>query len=152
MERPLPSKPKPRPHRAEVIFILGFIGLNMFAPVVFGERFPFTISPMFCDEPSCYCDYALTDSNGQPVNLVDLNMQRVYDGNPVGLGVGIRPPATLDQFGVVPTQEEVTQHLLNQIEKWPDTPFLNVQVTIVGATDDDHVGPVETIDFIVKRP
>lgn len=152
MEQPLPSKPKNRSRQAEVIFIIGFLGLNLCAPVVFGEWFPFTISPMFCDEPTCYCDYAVTDADGKRVELADLKMQRVYDGNPVGLGVGICPPATLDQFGVVPTRDEVTQHLLKQVDAWPDTPFLKVQMTVVGATDDDHVGPVETVDFIVERP
>jgi hypothetical protein len=152
MEQPGSLNPKKRSRQAEVLFIIGFVGLNLCAPVVFGERFPFTISPMFCDEPSCYCEYEVRDAEGKPVELADLKMQRVYDGNPVGLGVGIEPPATLDQFGAVPTREEVTEHLLKQIEAWPETSFLSVELTVVGATDADHVGPVETDQFIVERP
>ena len=152
MEQNHSSKPNVRSRQAEVIFIIGFLGLNLCAPVVFGERFPFTIAPMFCDEPSCYCEYEVRDAEGKPVELAELRMQRVYDGNPVGLGVGIEPPATLDQFGVVPTREEVTEHLLKQMDAWPETPFLSVEMTVVGATDDNHVGPVKTDQFIVERP
>ena len=80
-----------RMRRQETVFIVGFIVINLIGPIVLGERFPFTISPMFCDEPACYCEYFVTDANGREIDLASLKLQRVYDGNPVGLGVGIQP-------------------------------------------------------------
>ena len=40
-----------RMRRQETVFIVGFIVINLIGPIVLGERFPFTISPMFCDGP-----------------------------------------------------------------------------------------------------
>ena len=141
-----------RMRRPETVFIVGFIVTNLIGPVVLGERFPFTISPMFCDEPARYCEYLVTDANGREIDLASLKLQRVYDGNPVGLGVGIQPAETLDRFGQVPTEQELSRHLLEQTDAWPDTPYLRVEMTVVGALDENHVGPVERIELTVERP
>ncbi|MCH2121010.1 MAG: hypothetical protein VXX55_11595 [Planctomycetota bacterium] len=138
--------------RQETVFIVGFIVINLIGPIVLGERFPFTISPMFCDEPACYCEYFVTDANGREIDLASLKLQRVYDGNPVGLGVGIQPAETLDRFGQVPTEQELSRHLLEQIDVWPDTPYLRIEMTVVGALDENRVGPVERLALKVERP
>ena len=141
-----------RMRRQETVFIVGFIVINLIGPIVLGERFPFTISPMFCDEPACYCEYFVTDANGREIDLASLKLQRVYDGNPVGLGVGIQPAETLDRFGQVPTEQELSRHLLEQIDVWPDTPYLRIEMTVVGALDENRVGPVERLSLKVERP
>ena len=70
----------------------------------------------------------------------------------MGLGVGIQPAETLDRFGQVPTEQELSRHLLEQIDVWPDTPYLRIEMTVVGALDENRVGPVERLALKVERP
>ena len=135
---------------SELTWIGAFVGLNLVAPFVFGEMFPITVSPMFCDEPSCYCEYEVTDDQGKPLELKPLGLHRVYDGNPVGLGVGLVAPKTLDEFGKVPTEEQLRRHLQDCRDVWSHSDYLDVTLIRVGDVEGRTVGPTSSIRFRVE--
>lgn len=110
------QKPGRRHRKAELTFVVVFIGLHILVPMFYGEIFPFTVSPMFSDQPSQYCTYELFDSEDEPVRLESFGLHLVYDGNPPGLGVGIKPQPTLHEFGAVPEQEEIAQHIRQRMQ------------------------------------
>ncbi len=95
----------------ETTAIVLFVIVNLFAPFMLGEMYPFTVSPMFCDQPNKYCTYELFDESGQELELEQYGLHLVYDGNPPGLGMGIEAKSTLHAFGEVPELEEVVAHL-----------------------------------------
>src|SRR3954453_5154684 len=79
-----------------------FLTAHIVVPLVWGDLYPFTAAPMFRDSPTRYCNYQVFAPDGGDLPQEDWLVQRVYDGNPVGYGVGIQPPAVLEQeFGVV---------------------------------------------------
>ena len=100
--------------RLELVAVVVFVVVNLFAPLVVGEMYPFTISPMFCDQPSQYCTYQLFDEAGNDIDCEAFGLHLVYDGNPPGLGMGIEPAQQLHGFGEVPEFEEVVKHVRNQ--------------------------------------
>ena len=115
---PQTELPKPRSRRrVELIFAGAFALLHILAPFVIGERYPFTVAPMFRDQPSCYCVYEVTDSDGKQLDLEDFGLHLVYDGNPVGLGVGIVAKPTLHGFGEQPTEKELLGHVREKLDK-----------------------------------
>ena len=48
---------KPRLPRAEWFALGVFVAANGFVPLICGDIFPFTSSPMFRDAPRAYCVY-----------------------------------------------------------------------------------------------
>src|SRR3954469_6337007 len=75
---------------------------NVVVPLLWGDVYPFTSAPMFRDSPRQFCNYHVYAADGTELPATDWLVQRVYDGNPVGYGVGVRPPAVLEQeFGVI---------------------------------------------------
>lgn len=142
-----------RPSRFEKIAVVAFVVINLLGPFVLGERYPFTIAPMFCDEPGEFAEYELYDPDGNSLPLARFQLQRNYDGNPPGLGVGIKPPATLDSFGNIPSEEELRSHLEKMLEEQQDLDSVRVVRRVIGAIDDQHVGelPDRTLDFVVYR-
>ena len=107
--------------RFELLAVVAFVIVNLLAPVVFGERYPFTVSPMFSDQPSEYCTYEIFDSAGQALDPEDFGLHLVYDGNPPGLGMGITPTKTLHLFGEVRDESAVRQHV-QQVMKQSNLP------------------------------
>ena len=108
------SEPIRRPGKRrtlELLAVVGFISINLLAPVLLGERYPFTVSPMFSDHPSAYCTYEIFDSTGQAIDLEPFGLHLVYDGNPPGLGMGIAPAPTLHQFGEVCDNQTVVDRV-----------------------------------------
>jgi hypothetical protein len=97
--------------RLELIAVVSFVIINLVAPLVVGEMYPFTISPMFCDQPEQYCTYQLFDDQGNELDLESYGLHLVYDGNPPGLGMGIEATPRLHEFGEVPELESVVAHL-----------------------------------------
>jgi hypothetical protein len=82
-------------------------------------------------------------------------VQRVYDGNPVGYGVGVRPPAVLEQqFGVEHREAEVRQHFQRQLKESRHANQAAVEVIqeIIGPVDARHVGIIKTNRWRVERP
>jgi hypothetical protein len=96
---------------AELFAVTIFVAVNLLAPLVVGEMYPFTISPMFCDQPGQYCTYQLIDENGSELSAEEFGLHLVYDGNPPGLGMGIEAAPRMHEFGVVPAIEEVVAHV-----------------------------------------
>lgn len=97
--------------RRELVAVAAFVFIQLAAPLLIGEIYPFTVSPMFSDCPQCYATYSVTDSSGRPLDSALFGLHLVYDGNPPGFGVGIRPRPTLHEFGEVPGRETVCGHV-----------------------------------------
>lgn len=105
-------QPKPRRSRAlELSLAAAFMVVHLVAPVVIGERYPFTISPMFYDQPAECCTYSLTDADGADLDEEQFNLHLVYDGNPPGLGMGITPTETLHPYCQPCQQQQITDHV-----------------------------------------
>jgi hypothetical protein len=100
-----------RSRKTELIAICVFVVVNLFAPFLVGEMYPFTVSPMFRDQPSQYCTYELLDENGNQLELEPFGLHLVYDGNPPGLGMGIEAAPRLHGFGEVPEFDLVIEHV-----------------------------------------
>src|SRR5580704_16284260 len=75
-----------------------FVFVFATVPLIRTELYPFSRAPMFEDAPLLYCDYAVTDPDGRPLELLDFGLHRNYWGNPLGVGVGFEPPPSLDIF------------------------------------------------------
>ena len=100
----------------ELGVVLIFVIVHLAAPLVIGERYPFTVAPMFRDQPSCYCTYEVEDVNGKTLDSKQFGLHLVYDGNPVGFGVGLKPVPTMHPFGTVPSESEVREYLRPVLE------------------------------------
>lgn len=151
MQETRPPDVSPRIPRGEAAAVIVILLANLLGPLVVGERFPFTISPMFRQEPTCYCEFTVRGPDGSELPLAQFALQRVYDGNPVGLGVGIQPPPTLDEFGRVPVREELLEHLAAlPASAWQDLPYVEVEVTAIGDLDGRRVGKIEDRSFRVR--
>jgi len=105
-----PTAPR-RSRSLELCLAAAFAVVHLVAPVVIGERYPFTISPMFYDQPAECCTYVLTDADGAIIDAERFNLHLVYDGNPPGLGMGIEPTETLHPYCLPCQQQQVTDHV-----------------------------------------
>ena len=133
-------------------FIIGMgLAVTIF-PLLFGELFPFSSAPMFRDAPSVYCEYSVRGPNGKALPLKTFELQRNYDGNPVGMGAGRTPAPTLDTFGRVVAMDRVRSHVRRQlIAQYPKLPYVDVSQKIVGAVDDDRVGVISDQTIRVRQ-
>src|SRR5437868_2220868 len=112
---------------------------NIFVPLIWGDVYPFTSAPMFRDSPRQFCNYRIYAADGQELPAADWLVQRVYDGNPVGYGVGVRPPKVLEQrFGVVHDVATVRQHFRQQLgePRHQQHAFVDVMQEVIGPIDD----------------
>src|SRR6266481_7949421 len=108
---------------------------NIVIPLIGGDVYPFTSAPMFRDSPSQCCNYRVFSADGRELKPQDWRLQRIYDGNPVGYGVGVRPPAVLEtQFGVVHDEATVRQHIERQFAEPANRghEFIDVVQEIIG--------------------
>lgn len=122
--------------RPELFFIIAFMATNIAIPLYFSELYPFTIAPMFRDRPECYCNYRVLSPTERDLPLEEFQLQRVYDGNPVGIGGGIKPPPTLNRFGSVPDAATIRRHVQMILARSPnDYPFVDVVQEVIGPTD-----------------
>src|SRR5262245_10452842 len=95
---------------------VALLAANVVVPLIWGDVYPFTSAPMFRDAPREFCNYRIYSAQGQELEAADWLVQRVYDGNPVGYGVGMRPPAVLEQeFGIVPDEAAAREHIQRQL-------------------------------------
>jgi hypothetical protein len=108
---PLLGLPQTGQSRFELLAVATFVLVNLLAPIVLGELYPVTVSPMFSDQPSQYCTYQVFDAAGKELDAERFGLHLVYDGNPPGLGMGIAPTPTLHAFGEVADEETVRQHV-----------------------------------------
>jgi hypothetical protein len=145
------------PRRSQLAFAA--VGLllvaNIAIPLVLGDVYPFTSAPMFRDTPMCCCNYHVYAPDGRELPAEDWLVQRIYDGNPIGYGVGIRPPPVLEsKFGHICEESTVRQHIAAQFAnpKNEGLPHVEVVQEHIGPTDSQHVGIVHSHRWRVDRP
>jgi hypothetical protein len=138
---------------------------NAVVPVIWGDIYPFTSAPMFRDTPTQYANYRVIDPAGNelPSRHYALDsgktedpflIGRVYDGNPVGYGVGTAPPPVLEQeFGVVHDEATVWRHIQEQLARPENAKYAYVVVEqdVIGAIDEQRVGLEKTNRWKVER-
>ncbi len=145
--------------RKELLVIGGFVLLNLLIPLLIVDLYPFSRAPMFADAPREYCNYRLFGPDGKELHLYDasgkelvrvfgepvpaLGLHRNYWGNPIGSGVGFLPPPTLDEFGSIPSREEITTHLQKQLQGRPELAYVEVVQEVIGDIDGQHVGVIK---------
>jgi hypothetical protein len=141
-------------HSRAAIFAAGLLlAANVVVPLVWGDVYPFTSAPMFRDCPSQCCDYCVI-AGSRELPAEKWLVQRVYDGNPVGYGVGVRPPAVIEQeFGVVHEDQAVRKHIEQCLGAPEHQSHESVEVIrrIVGPVDGYHVGVVRTDRWRIDR-
>lgn len=141
--------------RAAMTGVLALLAANIIVPLLFGDVYPFTSAPMFRDTPTTFCNYHIYSPTGDELAATDWQLQRIYDGNPVGYGVGVRPPSVIEQeFGVIPDEAAVRQHVEQQFQQGESARFEYVEVVqdVIGAVDTQHVGVVKSYRWKIERP
>lgn len=128
--------------RFELIAIISFLTINLLGPFVIGEVFPITISPMFRDQPQFYCDYRVTDHEGDEQPLHRFKLHRVYDGNPPGLGVGRVPRETLNRMSYRATLVEIETAVMTALNEHPEIEYVIVEQSVF-AQVGNSIGQVE---------
>jgi hypothetical protein len=131
------------------------LAANVVVPIGFGDLYPFTSAPMFRDRPRQYCVYRVFGADGGELPAEAWLLQRVYDGNPVGYGVGVRPPAVLErEFGIVHDEAEVRRHVARQFEQpqHRSRDIVEVVQEVIGPVDSQHVGVVHVNRWRVGSP
>ena len=127
-----------------------FLSAHVVVPLVWGDIYPFTSAPMFRDMPQQYCNYHILAPDGTELRQEDWLVQRVYDGNPVGYGVGVSPPAVIEQhFGVVHDERQVREHIRRQFSRRSSTtdrsyPYVDVSQEIFRGGES---GTVQMLTF-----
>ena len=61
------------PRMAIAVFILA----NLMIPLLFGDLFPLTSTPMFRDRPQVYCNYRIYAPDGSELPVQDFALERV---------------------------------------------------------------------------
>jgi hypothetical protein len=131
------------------------LAANVVVPLVWGDVYPFTSSPMFRDAPACCCNYRVYGPDGRELPQEDWLVQRIYDGNPVGYGVGIQPPAVLEQDFCRPADEPaVRAHIGRQFANPANEnyPYVEIVQEHIGPIDSQHVGIMRTDRWRVTQP
>ena len=80
--------------------------------------------------------------------------QRIYDGNPLGYGVGIQPPAVIEQcFGDVHSEEHIREHIERLLAepRHRDVSYVEVVQEVIGPVDAERVGVTATNRYVVRR-
>ena len=140
---------------------LGLIGAallllaNVVVPLVWGDVYPFTSAPMFRDSPRQCCSYQVLSLDGGQLPADEWLVHRIYDGNPIGYGVGVRPPPVIErEFGIVHEESAVRRHLERRFadEENQSHDAIEVVQQIIGPIDAEHVGVVRTERWRFARP
>ena len=100
---------------------------------------------MFSDQPAEYAVYEVFDANGDSLDLEPFGLHLVYDGNPVGLGMGIKAAETMHGFGEVPPLEELKTHVADKLAEMPELTKVSVRRKHVACEDYQLV---ETVDEV----
>jgi hypothetical protein len=130
------------------------LAANVVVPLVWGDVYPFTSAPMFRDSPNQCCSYQVLAADGRELLADQWLVQRIYDGNPIGYGVGVRPPAVIEQeFGVVHDEAAVRRHVERQLAEPRDPSHESIEVVqqVIGPVDREHVGVVRTERWHARR-
>lgn len=135
--------------RWELVAVAAFVIVQLVAPFVVGEVYPFTISPMFSDRPERYALYRVTDGAGVELDPAAFGLHLVYDGNPPGFGVGIAAPPTLHPFGSIASEHEVTARVREVLSRRRDLPRA-VEVTQTVVSGGEAQLHKETLQWTVS--
>jgi hypothetical protein len=130
------------------------LGANVLVPLVWGDVYPFTSAPMFRDNPRQCCNYRVLAPDGALLPAEAWHCQRVYDGNPLGYGVGICPPPVIErEFGQVHSEQQIREHIGRVLaeERHRGLPYVEVVQEVIGPVDAERVGVVATKRFLVRR-
>ena len=136
---------KSQPRKLETFCVVAFVVVNLLAPLVIGEVFPFTISPMFSDQPAEYCVYRVLDRDGHPIDSEPFGLHLVYDGNPPGLGMGVQAQPTLHAFGETATLEQVKSHVKSKLVDMPEVESVTIERCLVRCVSNRPVESVVSI-------
>ena len=136
--------------KLEISCVVAFVIINLIGPMVVGEMYPFTISPMFSDQPNEYCVYEVFDESGQPIDREPFGLHLVYDGNPPGLGMGIQAQPTLHGFGETATVDQLRSHVQKKLAQMPARKFVTVKRSLVRCLD--HCPTETVVELKVERP
>jgi len=131
------------------------LAANIVLPLLFGDVYPFTSAPMFRDSPTVFCNYRVLAPDEEELSAGNWLVQRIYDGNSVGYGVGVRPPAVLEaEFGVVHAEATVRRHIERRFsEKGNDRhEFVAIDQDVIGPVNSQQVGVIGTRTWRVYRP
>jgi hypothetical protein len=131
-----------------------FLAAHVVMPLVWGDLYPFTSAPMFRDNPERYCNYRVFAPDGTELPQEDWLVQRVYDGNPAGYGVGVTPPGVIEQeFGVVHERQKVQEHIIRQFKNLPIShPHVDVEQQVFGPQNDSAIGLLTVSTWRIDRP
>lgn len=141
--------------RMAMIAVLALLAANIVVPLLWGDVYPFTSAPMFRDTPTKFCNYRVYSPAGDELAAADWQLQRIYDGNPLGYGVGVRPPPVIEQeFGVIHDEAAVRRHVEQQFQRPENARFDSVEVVqeVIGPIDGQRVGVIATHPWKINRP
>jgi hypothetical protein len=141
--------------RLAMLAVVLLLAANIVVPLLWGDVYPFTSAPMFRDSPVQFCNYHIYDPGSRELPAADWLLQRVYDGNPVGYGVGLRPPSVLEQqFGVIHDEATVRAHVQSQFATMGNDAYEYVDVVqeTIGHVDSAQLGIVRTERWRIVRP
>ena len=131
-----------------------FLLANIVVPVGLGDLYPFTSGPMFRDSPTRYCNYNVFGPNNELLDAKTFLTHRIYDGNPVGYGVGIQPPSVLEDFGRERDEAYCCKHILDQLSTASNClyPYVEIEQVVIGPIDSERVGVIRTDRWRVENP
>jgi hypothetical protein len=131
-----------------------FLLANIVVPVTMGDLYPFTSGPMFRDAPTRYCNYRVYGPDGKLLEAEAFLCHRIYDGNPVGYGVGVQPPAVIEEFGSERDEAYCRDHILKHltVEENRRYPFVEIEQEVIGPIDAERIGVMKTDRWRVENP
>jgi len=144
--------------RKELLAVAAFALLNLLLPLCVVDLYPFSRAPMFADAPRLYCAYHVYGPDGNKLaptkdhSLLDFGLQRNYWGNPIGVGVGFRPPETADEFGTIANQAAVTAMVRRRLANFPNLSHVDVQQDVIADQDGRRVGLVSSKRWRIRNP
>lgn len=137
--------------KLEVGFVAVFVALNLAAPFLLGEIYPITVAPMFSDQPEHYATYEVVSDTGETLDPKLFGLHLVYDGNPPGLGMGIKPSPTLHAFGQVAEESDLRRHVQQVLQRdsFAGIEFVTVKQHFVCC--QDHCLSRDDREFRIER-
>jgi hypothetical protein len=129
--------------RRELAAVGLFMAVTLIVPLVTTEMCPFSRAPMFADTPRVYQTFDVFDPAGNELPALEFGLQRNYWGNPLGVGVGYRPPVSADTFGEIASRSQVEKMVVTRLRQRPDLPWVEVVQKVIGAVDERRVGVIQ---------
>lgn len=136
-----------------------FVVANVAIPLCCAELYPFTNAALFSDAPRVLCDYEITAPSGEHLPNMSFGISRQYWGlrgfssvNPNPHPRAIQLPTTIDRVGQVPSKEEVTEVIQQNLRVLRSLEYVEVQQRVLGAIDENRVGVTQRRTWRVYNP